>query len=123
MLPGFGANSPDQTSSVTISSPAVSASPRQSARTTTTRTRPATLHLTRPPLRNVGTQPELHATLAEVEYRSWHVVVAALVLEHGVAMREAEQVGDALSIQKILCMDLWSHEVDPTFVGGGPSAD
>jgi len=84
MLPRFGANSLDQTWSEMISSPAVS------ARTTTTRTRPTTLHLTNPPLRNLGTQPELHAALAEVEYRSRHVVVAALVLEHSVAMREAE---------------------------------
>ena len=34
-------------------------------------------------------------------------------------MGEAEQVGDTLGVEKILCSNAGRHESDPTAVGGG----
>jgi hypothetical protein len=53
------------------------------------------------PTLNLGTEPKLDAALSEIEYRPWHVVVALLVLKHGVAVREAEDFGHALGVDQI----------------------
>lgn len=62
-------------------------------------------------------KPELDASFPQVNYRLGHVVVPTLVLEYGVAMGEAEGIGDALRIEEVFGWrsaddDLPSHEVD-----------
>jgi hypothetical protein len=84
-------------------------SARQSTRTTTPRTRPTLPHPTSPPSLDLGTEPELYTTLAKVENRSRHVVVPALVLEHGVAMGEAKHLSDALCVEQVLSGDSRRH--------------
>jgi hypothetical protein len=71
------------------------------------------------PSLDLGTEPELDASLTQVDDRLWHVVVPALVLKHGVAVGESEDVSDALCVEKILGSDAWRHASHPTFVGGG----
>jgi hypothetical protein len=41
------------------------------------------------PALDIGSEPELDATLAEVEHRLRHVAVPLLILQHGVAVSEA----------------------------------
>jgi hypothetical protein len=84
-------------------------SAKQSTRTTTPRTRPTLPHPTSPPSLDLGTEPELYTTLAKVENRSRHVVVPALVLEHGIAMGEAKHLSDALCVEQVLSGDSRRH--------------
>jgi hypothetical protein len=50
------------------------------------------------PSLDLRTKPELHAPLAEIDRGRWHVLVLPLVLEHGVPVGEAQDVGDALGV-------------------------
>jgi sirohydrochlorin ferrochelatase len=61
------------------------------------------------PSRHLGTQPELDATLSEINGRSWHVVVAPLVLADGVAMSKVQDVGDALCVDEVVDCYLFGH--------------
>jgi hypothetical protein len=51
-----------------------------------------------PPL-DLRAEPELDAALAEVDRRPWHVFVLPLVLEHRVAVREAQDIRYALGVE------------------------
>jgi hypothetical protein len=61
-----------------------------------------------PPL-DLGSEPELDTTLAEVDDRSRHVFVSLLILADGIAVGEFEDVGDALSVEEMLCLDFGGH--------------
>jgi len=61
-----------------------------------------------PPL-DLRTEPELDAPLAQIDGRPWHVFVLPLVLEHGVPVRQTEDIGDALGVEEIVCLDLRGH--------------
>lgn len=60
--------------------------PGSAARTTPTR--PATRSLLRSPAFDVGPKPKLDPPLTEIDHRLRHVGVPALVLAHGVPMRQ-----------------------------------
>lgn len=61
------------------------------------------------PAFDLWTKPELDATLPKVNYRLGHIVVPTLILEHGVAMGEAEDIGDALRIEEVFGCDSRGH--------------
>jgi hypothetical protein len=71
----------------------------------------------RPPL-HLGPQPELRATAAEIDDRTGHVLVASLVLAHGVPMCEPEDLGYRLRVDQIVDVDLESHAKHLTCVSG-----
>jgi hypothetical protein len=54
-------------------------------------------------------KPELHTPLAEVEHGPRHVAVPLLVLEHGVAVGEAKDLGDTLRVDQVVGIDA-SHD-------------
>jgi len=64
------------------------------------------------------TQPELHPSIAEVDDRTRHVVVPALVEANAVAMRQPEDVGDHLSVDEVLGADARTHQIKATSVDG-----
>lgn len=64
--------------------------------------------LSGPPL-DLGPQPELYATRSKVEHGLRHVGVAPLVLRDGIPVCKAEDLGNALRVNQVLCVDLWSH--------------
>ncbi len=61
------------------------------------------------PAFDVGLEPDLHAPVAEVENRAWHVRVPMLVDAHGVAVREAKQIGHAIGVDEIVDVDSLTH--------------
>lgn len=73
------------------------------------RARPTAGRLLLGPTFDLGSQPELHAALTEVDCRSGHICVALLVLADGVAVGEVEDVGDTLCVKQILRVDLRAH--------------
>jgi hypothetical protein len=77
-----------------------------------------TISVTRSPPLDLRTEPELDAALAEIDDGLRHVLVLALVLEYGVAMREFQHVGYALRVEKILGSNPGGHLNYPTSVGG-----
>jgi hypothetical protein len=82
-----------------------------SASETTSRTSTAGGVQLRGPARDLGTEPELDATLSEIDGRLWHVVIAPLVLADSVAMSEAEDVSDALGVDEIVYRHSSRHSV------------
>ena len=58
-------------------------------------------------LRLAGTEPELDATLAEVDDGLRHVAVAALVLKDSVPMGEADDVRNALRVEEVFRGGPW----------------
>ena len=79
---------------------------------------PAALGLMLGPLRDLGAQPKLCAAAAETDDRAGHVRVAPLVLAHCVAMRKAEDLGDAVCVNEVVRIDPGRHVHQPTSVGG-----
>jgi hypothetical protein len=61
------------------------------------------------PSLDLGSQPELYATRAEVKYGLRHVCVPPLILRDGVSMSKAEDLSNALRVEKVLGVDLWRH--------------
>lgn len=57
------------------------------------------------PFEDLGAKPEFDAALTKVEHRSRHVAVALLVLEHGVAMGEAQKLCYALRVDQVIRFD------------------
>jgi hypothetical protein len=55
-------------------------------------------------------EPELDAAFTKVDDRLGHVVVGSLILADGVAVRQAENVGDALSVDQVIDGDLFRHD-------------
>jgi hypothetical protein len=70
----------------------------------------------------VGSKPELYAALAKVNGRLGHLGVSTLVDADSVRMREAEQFGDAVSIQKVIDFDSPRHFVKSTGLVGSVRA-
>jgi hypothetical protein len=62
-----------------------------------------------PPL-DLGTQPEARTTRTKIEYRSRHVRVSALVLAHGVAVRQAKDPSDLVGVDELVDCDSPGHE-------------
>ncbi len=54
------------------------------------------------PSDNLGAEPELDASLAEVEHGPWHVAVPLLVLVHGISVGKAEDFGDAVCVDQVV---------------------
>jgi hypothetical protein len=75
--------------------------------------------LTREPALNLRAEPQLDAAFTEIDHGPWHVDVLPLVLEDGIAVREAEKVRHALGVDEILRFHPRRHSADPTSVGGG----
>ena len=63
------------------------------------------------PLFDLRTKPELDAPLPEIEYRLGHIAVSVLVLQHGAAVREPEDLGHALSVDQVLGIDSRRHDL------------
>jgi hypothetical protein len=58
---------------------------------------------------DVGLEPDLHPSVAEIEHRPWHVRIPVLVEAHGVAVGKAEQVGYAVGVDEIIDVDSLAH--------------
>jgi hypothetical protein len=56
-------------------------------------------------------KPEFDSALAEIENGPRHIAVALLILEHGVAVCKAENLGDAVRVEQVLCVDSWRHDL------------
>jgi hypothetical protein len=69
-----------------------------STRRTARRTCSAASRLLVGPSLDLGTQPELDTALAEVENRLRHVAVPLLILEHRVAVGQAENLRNSLRV-------------------------
>ena len=63
------------------------------------------------PAGDLRTEPELYATVSEIDNRPWHVVVAPLVLADCVAMSEVQDVSDALRIDEIVDRHSFGHGI------------
>ncbi len=63
---------------------------------------------------DLGAQPELRPAAAEIDHRTRHVLVAGLVLAHGVAVRQPKNRGDSLRIDEVINVDFASHTSDRT---------
>lgn len=70
----------------------------RSTRATTTRPRTTLSSLPCSPALDLRSKPELDPALPEIEYGVGHIVIALLVLKDGVAVREAEDFGDAFGV-------------------------
>lgn len=68
------------------------------------------------PRANLRFLPEPRPSGSQVHHRPRHVGVSPLVGAHAVAMREAKEIGDALSIDEILGIHPWSHDFQSTGV-------
>jgi hypothetical protein len=75
---------------------------------TTGPTRPAPLG--RCPLLQLRLEPQLHATLSEVDDRPRHVGVTVLVHADGVRMRQAEHLSCAMRVAQIIDGDRSRHD-------------
>jgi len=64
--------------------------------------------VSRPPF-DLRPQPQLQPTSTTVDERPWHLEIPRLVLAHRVAMRQAENRGDFLSIDEVVHVDPASH--------------
>jgi hypothetical protein len=63
----------------------------------------------RRPLLNLGPDPKLGTTVAELPDRPRHVLVSVLVDADGVAVREAEQFCDPVCVKEIVDVYLSTH--------------
>jgi hypothetical protein len=79
----------------------------RSPRATTNGTPPTFSGLTGSPALDLGSKPELDPAFPEIEYGGGHVVIALLVLEDGVAVREAEDFGHTFGVDQVLGRDAW----------------
>ena len=80
--------------------------------------RPPTRDLVGVPALNLGAQPEFRASAAEVNNRTRHVCVLALVLADGVAVGEAEDASDLVGIDEIVDIYPLTHSDHHTRVSG-----
>lgn len=72
-------------------------------------TRATAVGLCHRPLFDLWPEPELHAPFAKVQDRTRHVLISALVKADTVAMGEAQDLSDNLSVDQVLCSDLRCH--------------
>ena len=70
------------------------------------------------PAFDVRPKPELDSALPEIEDGPWHILVALLVLEDGVPVRQTEDFGYTLRIDQVFRSDSRSHELELTSLGG-----
>ena len=61
------------------------------------------------PALDVGLEPHLHPSVAEIQDRPWHVRISMLVDADGVAVGEAKQVGNAIGVDQIVDVDSLAH--------------
>jgi len=61
------------------------------------------------PSGDLRSEPEFDPTRPQIDGRLRHVVVAPLVLAHGVAMGEVKDVGDTLRVDEIVDRDSLRH--------------
>jgi hypothetical protein len=83
----------------------------RSARNAPSRTNPTAGGLLVGPCSDLRAEPELDATLAKVEHRPRHVAVSLLILEHRVPVGKAENLGDTLSVDQVICVNA-NHQID-----------
>ncbi len=62
------------------------------------------------PRGDLRTEPELDATLTQIQGRLGHVVVPVLIDADGVGMTQAEQIGHATRIQKVVDVHPSAHQ-------------
>jgi hypothetical protein len=80
--------------------------------------------LLRSPSFNLGTQPELDSTIAELAYRPRHVVVPVLVHAYRVAVGKTEELGYPVRVEQVVHVNLSAHASrllqysDPSEPGG-----
>lgn len=55
-------------------------------------------------------KPKFHPTLAKIKNGLGHIAITLLVLEHGIAVREPEDLRDALGVEQVFGVDSWRHE-------------
>ena len=63
-------------------------------------------------------EPQLDAPLSEVERRLRHVLIAMLVDADGVGVAQAEQLGDVMSVDEFVDIDLPAHRDKTTALVG-----
>ena len=73
--------------------------------------------LCRPAL-DLGTQPELDSSVAEVDDRAWHIVISTLIQANAVAMRKAERISNSLRVHQVFRGYEWCHPDKATSVDG-----
>ena len=54
-------------------------------------------------------QPEPDSAVSELDHRAWHVGVPPLVQTHAVPVREAKELGDAVSVDEIFGVNVRDH--------------
>jgi hypothetical protein len=62
------------------------------------------------PLLDLRAKPQLAAALTEIDDWPRHRGVPPLVRRHGVALREAKEVGDPLRVNHIVGVDAAAHD-------------
>lgn len=83
-----------------------------------TPTRATAVGLCHRPVFDLWAEPELHAPFAKVHDRTRHVVISALIKADAVAMGEAQDLSDNLSVDQVLCCDLRCHPAESRSVDG-----
>lgn len=74
------------------------------------------------PVRDLRAKPEFHAAFAEIYDGAGHVGIAVLVDAHGVVARDAEDLGDAVSVNEIVNDNRPRHALQITSVLGSVQA-
>jgi hypothetical protein len=61
------------------------------------------------PVQNLASPPNKKTPVPERDHRTRHVGIAALVAAHAVALSEAEEISDTLSIDEVISVDDGRH--------------
>jgi hypothetical protein len=70
------------------------------------------------PTLDLGSEPELHAPVAELAHRARHVLVPVLIHANGVAVSETEEIGHSICVEEIVDVYLSTHRQEITAVVG-----